>query len=255
MAGLRSATVRAVLILMCASAARAGTITEIYNLNLPAPESPVQDLNGLSVRAIFRLDSDMRTQLVIEVTNTSTGIPAGFTNATQLVTAISFDFGASGDNEFDPRIIAGAVVIGPDSESINFDQIIMQLGPGADVSGEWGYSNIGIFGLHQNFVTATRAHSTAFGGVNLDGPPNLSGPQGGLATDPSIVPPGGLGFVSDTVVIKVELDAPLYDLKFLNENGVRAAFGSDAAFVLPEPATLWLLAPCALAARRRRRSP
>ncbi len=255
MTSLQVALLGGVLILTSVSSARAERLRKFFDLNVPAPESPVQSLDGLNVRAEFNLDTKNGRVLVIRLYNRSTSLPLWFDNADQLVTAISFDFGAPGPNASDPKIIGGSIVVGPTSQSINFDRITGQLGPGDDVSGEWGFGNSGQnTGILQNFVTATQAHATPFGGTNLDGPERLNGPQGGIATDPPLLPLGGLGAVSDSVVIRVELDAPLFDLDFLCQNGVRAEFGSDSAYVMPEPATLSLLALGAFGTLRRRRS-
>ncbi|MCZ6682901.1 MAG: PEP-CTERM sorting domain-containing protein [Planctomycetota bacterium] len=252
---LRAALLGGVLILTSVSSARAESLRKFFDLNVPAPESPVQRLNGLNVRAEFKLDTKFGNVLVIRIFNRSTGLPFRFDNADQLVTAISFDLGAPGPNASDPKIIGGSVSVGSTSRSINFDQITIQLGPGDDLSGEWGFGNSGKNpGILQNFVTATETHATPFRGTNLDGPELLNGPQGGVATGPPLLPLSGLGAVSDSVVIRVELDAPLFDLDFLCQNGVRAEFGMDSAYVMPEPATLSLLALGAFGTLRRRRS-
>ncbi len=240
-----------VLLLGIAGAASAATYSETFDLTMST--DPMMEPNGLSVCAIFTLDEENPTELRIELINTSTGVPAGFNNAHQLLTGISFDFGEAGYNG-DPVITGGIVVIGPDGRSINFELVDPQLGPGADVSGEWGYGNYDGSGLLTNFVSCNRAQATRLPGDNLDGPESIDGPQAGLCTDPPIVALGGLGAVADSVVIVLTLDAPLADLEFLYENGVRAEFGSDAAFMVPEPVTVGLLAVggCLLLLRRRR---
>jgi len=240
-----------VLLLGLSGAASAASFTETFELTLST--DLMMDPNGLSACAIFTLDTENPTELRIELINTSSGVPAGFSNSDQLLTGISFDFGEPGYNG-DPAITGGTVVIGPGGRSIDFDKVDLQLGPGADVSGEWGYGNTDGSGLLTNFVSANQAQSVPFGGPNLDGPDGMDGPQGGLCADPPIVELGGLGAVADSVVIVLTLDAPLADLEFLYQNGVRAEFGSDAAFMVPEPVTVGLLAvgACLLLLRRRR---
>jgi len=190
---------------------------------LAASLDPYFDPEGLSARAVFTLDTASPTELRIDLTNTSTGAPAAFSNADQILTGISFDLGAPGYNG-DPMITGGTVFTGPSSYSLNFNHVAPQLGPGEEVTGEWGYGNQDGTGLLPNFATAEMAQATAFGGTNLDGPVGIDGPQAGLASDPPQVPLGGLGAVIDTVVIRLTLDRPLSDLSFLEANGVRAEF-------------------------------
>jgi hypothetical protein len=143
------------------------------------------------------------------------------------------------------------VDIGPSGRSINFDNVTTQLGPGADVSGEWGYGNTGGTGMLTNIVSTNAAKATRFSGANLDATLSLDGPQGGICTDPPLVSLGGLGAIADSVVITLTLDTSLANLNFL-ENGVVAEFGSDATFV-PEPATICLLGLGSLSLILRRR--
>ncbi|MDD5134940.1 MAG: hypothetical protein PHP01_05970, partial [Phycisphaerae bacterium] len=75
------------------SATNGAVITQTYILDEPSSTSPVQNLNGLSAKAIFTYDTALPNILRIELFNTSVGVPAGFSNADQLLTGISFDFG------------------------------------------------------------------------------------------------------------------------------------------------------------------
>ncbi len=229
-------------------------ISLTVDLDAPDPSSPVQTLSGLSAQAIFTFDTNNPTELRIELKNTSTGLPAFMSdpNASQLLTAISFDFGAPGANAADPALIGGFVVIGPGGYSIGFDHVASQLGSGDDVTGEWGYGNTVGSGMLANHVSVMTSHTTSFGGSNLTGPVSLDGPEAGIATDPPLTAVGGLGAVADSVVIHITLDAPLADLDFLADNGVRAEFGSDAAYLIPEPGTLSLLLIAGVVAVRRR---
>jgi len=231
--------------------ADAAIFTETIDLSIS--QDPNFDPDGLAAEATFTLDTSNLAELKIELVNTSTGVPPGFDSSDQLLTGISFDFGQPGYNG-DPMITGGTVVIGPGGRSINFD-IDPQLGAGDDVSGEWGYGNMDGTGLLTNFVTATKSEATAFGGTNWDGPENIDGPQGGICIDPLLwlwVDLGGLGAVTDSVVITLTLDTSLANLNFL-ENGVVAEFGSDAAF-FPEPTTICLLGFGALSLIRRKQS-
>lgn len=246
----RGVLVCGVVLLFCICSAQAIEITETFILDAPDITSPVQNLNGLSVQAIFTLDTANPTELKIELFNTSTGVPVGFGNDDQLLTAISFDFGHPGFNG-DAMITSGTVVIGPGGQSVNFDNVVSQLGAGADVSGEWGYNNFDGTGLLTNFVSATRSQTTRFPGDNLDGPENIDGPEAGISTSPPLVSIGGLGAVSDSVIIQLTLDSPLADLDFLQANGVMAEFGSDAAYLVPEPATILLFGLGMVVLRKR----
>ena len=244
-----------VCILAFISTAGASVLTETFDLTASA--DPNVDIGGISARAIFTLDTATPTVMQIELFNTSTGAPAGFSNVDQLLTGISFDFGHPGYNG-DPMIYddpsIDEVVIGPGGRSINFDNVPSQLGAGDNVSGEWGFGNQDGTGMLTNFIAANRSQATAFTGDNLDGPSNIDGPQGGICTDPALIDLSGTGAIVGSVVIIVPLDAPLSNLDFLYENGVMAEFGSDAAFVVvPEPATLSLLALGGLAVLKRRR--
>lgn len=226
-------------------------------LILDTPLDPMLDPAGLQVTATFTLETP--TLLVIELTNSSTGVPEGFSNSDQILTGISFDLGMPWINAMDPVITGGSARIGDYSYSLNFDNVPSQLGPGDDVSGEWGYSNSDGTGMLPNFVSANEAHITPFGGPNLDGPVSIDGPQGGLVADPPLVPLGGLGAISDTVIIELSLSQELDGLGFLYTNGVIAEFGSDAAFLrpyelIPEPSSIALvgIGSVALLAIRKR---
>ena len=59
--------------------------------------------------------------------------------------------------------------------------------------------------------------------------------------DPPLIPLGNKGAVFNSVVIDLILDKPLSGLDFLYTNGVIVEYGSDAAFLVPEPSTLALL--------------
>jgi len=230
----------------------ATVMTQIYILDKPALTSPVQILSGLSAKAIFTYDTTLPNILQIELFNTSTDVPAGFSNSDQLLTGISFDFGHPGYNG-DPKILSGTVIIGHAGRSINFDKINPQLGSGNNVTGEWGYGNEDGTGLLTNFVTAEKARATAFGGANLDGPENIDGPQAGLCADSPLVVLDGLGAVADSVTITLTLDSSPGNLNFLTQNGVMAEYGSDAAFLIPEPATIIMFSLGSLIVMRRRK--
>ncbi len=218
--------------------------TETINLNIS--QDPVFDPNGLAAQATFTLDDSNLAELKIELVNISTGVPAGFDSSDQLLTGISWDFGMAAVGA------TGMVVIGPDGYSINFD---INLGADDDVSGEWGYGNTGGTGMLTNIVSTNTAKATRFSDTNLDGPLDLDGPQAGICTDPPQVSLGGnLGAIADSVIITLTLDTPLANLNFLLENGVVAEFGSDAAFLVPEPTTICLLGFGALSLIRRKRS-
>jgi hypothetical protein len=207
------------------------------------------DASGLSAEVEFTLIDP--TTLEVRLRNTSTGAPLGFSNSDQLLTGVSWDFAPPGAPG--PDITGGTIVIGPTSASAHFST--GAYGPGTSVGGEWGFSNNNSTGLLQNFISANAAQVTAFGGLNLDGPANIDGPQGGLVANPAVIGLGGLGAIQDEVIATLTIDTPLANLDFLNE-GVRVEFGSDAFFItVPEPGTLGLIAlgGAILAARRHGR--
>ena len=212
------------------------------------------DPSGLGAEAEFTL-LDAGMTLEIRLRNTSTALPEGFESADQILTGLSWEFGAPGSNG-EVEITGGVVITGPDSMSINFD--VFEVGPGEDVSGEWGFGNMAGSGALTNFISGNGAQATPFGGQNLDGPENLDGPQGGLIGDPILLDLGGLGAIQDEVIATLTLSAPIDDLGFLDDNPVRVEFGSDAFFItIPEPASLGLMMAGGLAlfAMVRRRYP
>lgn len=205
------------------------------------------EASGLAGEAEFTLINP--TTLQIRLRNLSTGAPGGFDSADQLLTSVAFNL--NGIN-----ITGGSVFTGANSSSINFS--VLNVGPNADVSGEWGFGNGGTTGFefHPNFISAMTAGVTPFGGANLDGRTELDGPQGGLVANPMVVSLGGLGAIQDEVVATVTLSAAVSDLSFLDK-GVVFEFGSDAAFIIvPAPGALMLLAMAGVigCGHRRRRA-
>ncbi|MBX7167010.1 MAG: hypothetical protein K1X74_11825 [Pirellulales bacterium] len=227
----------------------------------PAMAGPIfhfSGAGGLSAEVEFDLLNP--TTLKVRTRNTSSGVPGGFSNSDQLLTSVSWDFGAAGAVGGDPAITGGSVVIGPTSASLNFDNVGgVQLGPGAVVSGEYGFGNGGTTGLLPNYVSGNVAGTTAFGGTNRDGPANINGPQAGLVSDALPVALGGLGAIQDEWIATLTLSTSLANLDFLSAHGVVVEFGSDAAFlVVPEPSSLVLaVSACGtllLCVRRRQRN-
>ncbi|MEE9515731.1 MAG: hypothetical protein V3V52_01420 [Candidatus Adiutricales bacterium] len=218
------------------------------------------DPSGLSAEAIFSMTSSTSLQIIL--TNTSTGYPSewdllGFNdedgkNANQLLTTLYFRL--PGITE----VIGGSAAISLGSESVNFDNISSQLGPGDNVSVEWGYGNEehaidsipddDYFPFSQ--VSAMQSHTEgvledtfAFNTAsNLDGPTNLDGPQAGLTN--GLILLGGLGAIQNSIIIQITLDDVISDLSFL-ENGTWVEFGSDAAHLpgspVPIPSAILLL--------------
>jgi len=209
------------------------------------------DPSGLSAEAEFTLLNP--TTLEIRLRNLSVGAPNGFSNSDQILTGVSWDFGHPGYNG-DTMITSGTAVIGPNSQSVNFDT--GSYGPGTDLGGEWGYGNMDGTGAMTNFISGNTAQATPFGGLNLDGPVSMDGPQGGLVANPPVVPLGGLGAISDEIISTLNLSLPT-DYQFLFDHGVRFEFGSDAFFidvnVVPAPGTALIAATALVVAGRRRR--
>jgi hypothetical protein len=203
---------------------------------------------GHSANATFTIVNP--TTLEIRLQNTSTG---GLTGAGGILTGVSWDFGLAGiGHPGEVTITGGTIVIGASSFSVNFDT--GSYGAGADVSGEWGYSNIDGTGMLWNFISANRANvSPIGGGANLDGPTSIDGPQGGLASAWSAAFLGGLGAIQDEVVATLTLSTGISDLDFLDANGVRFEWGSDALFLdVPAPGAAFILATPLVLGRRRR---
>ncbi len=235
-----------VLVAAALSAAAAGGVQGSLLVTFSAP-------SGLAAVAEFSVLNP--TTLRVRLRNTSTAVPAGFSNSDQILTGLSWDFGAAGSGGI--TIIAGTVFTGPGSLSVSFD--ITNVGSSADVSGEWGYGNGGGSGAMTNFFSTNTAQATPFSGANLDGPVNLSGPQGGLVSNPMIIPVGGLGAIQDEVIATLTLSGPLTEAQLLADllaNGTRVEFGSDAAFLpgIPAPGVLPALCAAGALARRRRRA-
>ena len=232
-----------VAVVVCILGGRSASAGQIFFLS---------DLSGLSAELEFTLLDP--TTLEVRAKNTSTGVPDNFNSSDQLLTGVSWDFGHPGYNG-DAQIIGGCVVIGDASTSVNFNT--GTYGPGFDVSGEYGYGNEDGTGALPNFITATAARATPFGGANLDGPVSIDGPQAGLVPDPIPVFLGGLGAIQNEIITTLALSEPLPDLGCLQQNLVRVEFGSNAFFITsPEPATaLLLLVGCGLQIGRRQRHP
>ncbi|MBI5374509.1 MAG: PEP-CTERM sorting domain-containing protein [Candidatus Schekmanbacteria bacterium] len=211
----------------------------------PKP-SPVtftfKDSSGLGASAKVSVGND---QIVIELMNTSLGVPSGFSNSDQLLTSFAFSLPAG------TAISGGSVVIGKESYSVNFSEVQVQLGSGADVSTEWGYGNLGNTGFesHLNFISSMTSHTTPFlsipPGTNLDKSVNLGGPEGGLTN--GVLPVEGIGAIYNSITSYLTISGidltnncdTTSLLSYLKENGAIFEFGSDAYFgdsqILPPP--------------------
>lgn len=241
----RKSVLTAGAVVACAiTGAAPGSIIVTYN-----------DPSGLAAIAEFTVLN--LTTLQVRLRNVSTGVPLGFSNSDQLLTGLSIDFGPAGAAGI--TITGGTVKTGATSASLNFS--VLNVGANADVGSEWGFSNVGGTGMLQNFISTNAAHITPFGGANLDGPVNLSGPQGGLVASSPLVPLGGLGAIQDEIVGTLDLSGSITEAGLMAElisNGSIVEFGSDAAFLrgsVPAPGALALLGLAGLVScsRRRRR--
>jgi len=205
--------------------------------------------SGLSAEAEFTLVD--ATTVSIRVRNTSTGAPAGFDGADQLLTSISFDLDGA-------MIVGGSAMTGSSSYSIGYGA--NDVGPNENIGGEWGYGNAGTTGLFNNFISTNTAGTTARfdPSQNLGGPPGggLNGPEGGIIANPAVASLGGLSAIQDEVIFTITISAPIQDLSFL-DRGVRIEWGSDAEFttgaLVPTPGSAALLLASGVLAMRRRR--
>jgi len=204
------------------------------------------DPSGLAAEAEFTLLNP--NQIQIRLKNTSTGVPMGFDGADQLVTGLSWNsFGVPGQT-----ITGGGAITGPTSGSIGFSG--GDVGPGADVGGEWGYGAGPISGLGNHFIAGNTSGLTLFGGPNLDGPANADGPQAGLVANPVLVALGGTGALQDEIIVTINLALAQPNLDFLDDTEILVEFGSDAAYiVVPGPGSAALLMIAGLTAVHRRR--
>lgn len=212
--------IAAVLVAMAAPSATAASLT-------------FDNDNGLSGTADFLLLGPTALEIVLRNTSSNPN-PTPGEAANGILTSIAFDLPG------DITIVGGSAALTAGSQTINFDRISQQLTGGADVSGEWGFGNSGGtgFGDLLNYVSAMKAGTDPFSDPkanNLDGAPNLDGPEAGL-----VAPgwnPGGLGGIEDSITISMELSKPISDLSFL-DNGAAIEFGSDYLFLTitpPEP--------------------
>ncbi len=236
-------------------------VAGLYFVTAPTAQAVLvfSDPSGLAAEAEFTMLNP--TTLKIRLRNTSTGVPDGFDEAMQILTTISWDFGQIGIHVDDPQIIGGTVVIGPTSQSVNFNANgpppPQNFGPGTDVSGEYGFGNTGNTGALINSLSGNTAHVAALSDANLDGPSNLSGPQAGLVADPPLIALGGLGVIQYEIIATLNLSKPVAQADVLGDLGfARVEFGSDAAFIdAPEPASLalalWSLLMLTAFGRRR----
>ncbi len=212
------------------------------------------DPSGLSAQATFALLNGGST-LQIALQNTSTAAPGDFGAADHLLTSIGFNLNGVS------IVGSGSTVnIGATSQSVNFNAFH---GPGADISGEFGFGNNGNtdFGSLVNFVSAMAGgNPTRFSGPNLHGPGSLNGPSGGLISPALLGSIGNHSAVNSEVIFTLNLSGSLADLSFL-ANGVRIEFGSDRHYLdgitttlipLPGAAGMAALGLALIGSRRRR---
>ena len=180
------------------------------------------DGSGLSGTADFTLVNPLTLKVVL--TNTSSAPNLTSSPSNQLLTSLAFQLPNN------TNILLGTAKISSGSRSIGFSK--GSFGGGTHVGGEWGYGNGGTtgFGSLRNYVSALQAGTHKFGGLNLDGPSALAGPQGGLAAPGWIS--GGQGGIQSSATFHLVTSRPLWDLSFL-QNGAMIEFGSDYRFLRP----------------------
>lgn len=203
-------------------------------------------LNGLAARATFDISGH---QLLIQLENTSTGVPAGFSAAEQLVVSLGLNLPvgvafASGDS----------AVIGAGSHGLG---AWSARGAGDSVAEQWLWSNSfggDLLAAYRNIVTTSSglpAGSVGFGGHNS----SVGGPYGGIAPNPlHLAIPPNQPAVRSRIDFTLTLTGTLSAAQLAEvAQGSMVEFGSDARYLrVPEPSSLLLvLAPLAGLVRRR----
>ena len=229
--------------LLAASAVQAEVIVE-YGLDMGGtnPNGP----SGLLAQSTFAMADDT---LTIVLRNTSTGVPDSTEETDSLLVSLGFDLG-------DVIIMSGnTAVIAPGSVGLGGWGA---LGAGDSVAGEWLWTNEGGGDLLEDY-TQVISTSQGFGAGTawtFDGvEPLVSGPFGGIAADPVLIPiPGTKPAVSNAIVFELTLSRMLSEAELA---GIAASsiveFGSDYQYLaVPAPGVLGVLALAGIARRRRR---
>ena len=230
-----------------------------------------QTATGQTATADFTFLADAAsTRLQIILTETTAPEASSLIGANAILTGIGFllpdavVIATGGGNVLYPN----RAYVGATSQTVGFS-VITNLGPGGEVSYEWGATFGGEQpignGTSYDFVSTIAAQVTRLPfGTNADSNAALGGPQGGLLNDSAAR--GGLGVIDNSVIITLSLDASPTTtgwqqvsaaqketfLASLSTSSV-VEFGSDAQFgtpvspvpvpaaPVPEPATMLLL--------------
>ena len=234
-------------VVACILAAAGAQADIIVDYTVDAGGLNPDPLNGLAARATFSTSDDA---LSILLENTSTGIPDGFETADSLLVSLGLNLPAGVD------FIAGdAALIGPDSIGLGLwsDRVA-----GDSVGEEWLWTNDYGGDLLESFQHVISTSNGQGGGTvtRFDGGSGtVSGPFGGIAADPPLLPiPGSKPGVSDSIYFDLTLTSPLTEAQLAVVAGSgMVEFGSDQRYLIatPEP-TAGVLALVLLAGCRRR---
>jgi hypothetical protein len=216
--------------------------------NIPGP------LNGLRAQASFE---NSGKDLIVRLTNTSTGVPAGFGVGESFLVSVGFNLPA------DVSIAtAKTALIAPGSFGVASWSGRLA---GASVAEEWLWTND--FGgdlMNSGQVNSARqviSTSSGQGGGTSErfdgGTGTVNGPSGGIVAAPPIVSlPGSSMGVSNSIIFAVTLTRALTDAENNSvAQGSLVEYGSDARYLrVPAPSSSLALIGAALIMGRRRRS-